>query len=209
MNKNKKKCAELSHIVMAEMISDGYSAKSVEHHNKYIFDSITEFCSEKYEGYYSVGAGKVFLESVYQRHLSKPQEKVYLHTVERLNHALEGDTHWHPDNHQCKDYTSSSYDPIVRDYENYLYQTGKITTNVRHHIHSISRFLCHMDSLGIFCLSDITSEHIYERFIHSYFFAGDRHFFFFRQECIRCLIGNSKSCAMKIEFQRRTFNRLW
>ena len=160
-----KYCAELSERLVSEMLSDGYSPKSVDHHVRHIYNSLTKFCSERFEGEYSVQAGKAFIAMIQMKNLSKDQYVLYQNTVERLNHALNGDFHWRPVHQQLKHYASSCYDSIIAEYETYLIRTGKTNTNVRHHIHSVSRFFAHMESLGIVDISKIKADHVHERFI--------------------------------------------
>ena len=60
---------------------------------------------------------------------------------------------------------SSCYDSIIAEYEIYLMRTGKTKTNIRHHIHSVSRFFAHMESIGIVDICKIKPDHVHERFI--------------------------------------------
>jgi len=66
-----KHCAELSEKLLAEMLSDGYSPKGVYYHIRYIYNSLTKFCSERFEGEYSVQAGKTFIAMIQMKNLSK------------------------------------------------------------------------------------------------------------------------------------------
>ena len=45
-----KPCSELSEKVLNEMCSDGYSAKSVEHHVRPIYNRLAGYCEEHFEG---------------------------------------------------------------------------------------------------------------------------------------------------------------
>lgn len=165
MFKETKYCDELSERLIEEMLSDGYSPKSVDHNVRHIYDSLTKFCTERFGGEYSIEAGKAFMDITRARNMSKDQTVLYQNTVERLNHALKGDFHWRPSYQPFKPYASSCYDSIIARYETYLIQTGKTNTNVRHHIHSVARFFAHMESIGIVDISRIKAEHIHERFI--------------------------------------------
>ena len=59
-----KYCAELSERLLSEMISDGYSPKSVDHHIRHIYNSLAKFCSERFDEEYSVQAGKAFMAMI-------------------------------------------------------------------------------------------------------------------------------------------------
>jgi len=160
-----KYCAELSKKLLLEMLSDGYSSKSIDHHISYIYNSLTKFCTERFEGEYSIQAGKDYMTLIQMKNLSKDQTALNKNSVERLNHALNGDFHWRPGNQQLKPYATSCYDSIIADYERYLIRTGKTNTNVRNHIHSLSRFFVYIESIGIMDIFKIKVDHVYERFI--------------------------------------------
>ena len=144
-----KPCSELSEKVLNEMCSDGYSAKSVEHHVRPIYNRLAGYCEEHFEGMYSVDAGKAFIQMIQRKKQSKEQTDLNRNSVERLDHALDGDFHWRPAKSKLKPYASSCYDAAVARYEAYLIQTGKTITNTRHHIHLIAGFLAYMESIGI------------------------------------------------------------
>lgn len=160
-----KPCAELSEQVLNEMFSDGYSPKSVEHHVRPIYNRLAKYCEEHFEGMYSVNAGEAFIRMIQSKKQSKEQTDLNRNSIERLDHALNGDFHWRPVKSKLKPYATSCYDAIITGYEAYLIQTGKTITNTRHHVHLIAGFLGFMESAGIASLSMIKAEHIYERFI--------------------------------------------
>lgn len=158
-----KPCAELSEQVLNEMFSDGYSTKSVEHHVRPIYNRLAKYCEEHFEGMYSVNAGEAFIRMIQRKKQSKEQTDLNRNSIERLDHALNGDFHWRPMKSKLKPYATSCYDAIIARYEAYLIQTGKTITNTRHHVHLIAGFLAFMESAGIASLSMIKAEHIYER----------------------------------------------
>ena len=116
-------------------------------------------------------------------------------SIERLNHALDGDFHWRPAKSKLKPYAASCYDAVVARYEAYLIQTGKTITNTRHHIHLIADFLSHMESAGITSLPMIKAGHIHERFAAANDKAGFRKAvkMFFRYACKYGLVENDNS----------------
>ena len=56
---------------------------------------------------------------------------------------------------------------IISNYEEYLLQTGKTITNVRHHIHLISKFFANMEEIGITDISEMSVDHIRKRLVES------------------------------------------
>ena len=134
-----KPCAGLSEKVLNEMYSDGYSPKSVDHHVRPIYNRLARYCEEHFEGMYSVDAGEAFIRTIQRKNQSKEQTDLNRNSIERLNHALDGDFHWRPAKSKLKPYAASCYDAVVARYEAYLIQTGKTITNTRRHIHLISK----------------------------------------------------------------------
>ncbi|GFI63469.1 tyrosine recombinase XerD [Lactobacillaceae bacterium] len=190
-----KPCAGLSEKVLNEMYSDGYSPKSVDHHVRPIYNRLTRYCEEHFEGMYSVDAGEAFIRIIQRKNQSKEQTDLNRNSIERLNHALDGDFHWRPAKSKLKPYAASCYDSVVVRYEAYLIQTGKTITNIRHHIHLIAGFLSHMESEGITSLPMIKAEHIHERFAAANDKAGFRKAvkMFFRYACKYGLVENDNS----------------
>lgn len=190
-----KPCSELSEKVLNEMCSDGYSPKSVEHHVMPIYNRLADYCEEHFEGMYSVDAGKAFIQMIQRKNQSKEQTDLNRNSIERLDHALDGDFHWRPAKSKLKPYASSGYNAVIARYEAYLIQTGKTITNTRHHIHLIAGFLAHMESIGLTSLPMIKAEHIHERFIAANDKAGFRKAvkMFFRYACRYGLIENDIS----------------
>lgn len=190
-----KPCTELSEKVLNEMSSDGYSPKSVEHHVRPIYNRLAKYCEESFEGMYSVNAGKAFIRMIQRKNQSKEQTDLNRNSIERLDHALDGDFHWRPAKSKCKPYAASCYDVVVAGYEAYLFQTGRTITNTRCHIHLIAGFLSYMESIGISSLPAINAEHIHERFIAANDKAGFRKAMkmFFRYACRYGLIENDIS----------------
>lgn len=190
-----KPCTELSEKVLSEMCSDGYSPKGVEYHVRPIYNKLAKYCEEHFQGMYSVNAGKAFMQVIQKKNQSKEQTGLNRNSIERLDHALDGDFHWRPAKSKLKPYATSCYDAIVDRYEVYLIQTGKTITNTRHHVHLVAGFLSFMESAGISRLSMIKAEHIHERFIT----ANDKSAFrksmkmFFRYTCRYGLIENDIS----------------
>ncbi len=128
---------------------------------------------------------------------NQPKEQTDLNrnSIERLNHALDGDFHWRPAKSKLKPYAASCYDAVVARYEAYLIQTGKTITNTRRHIHLIADFLSHMESAGITSLPMIKAGHIHERFAAANDKAGFRKAvkMFFRYACKYGLVENDNS----------------
>ncbi len=125
----------------------------------------------------------------------KEQTDLNRNSIERLNHALDGDFHWRPAKSKLKPYAASCYDAVVARYEAYLIQTGKTITNTRRHIHLIADFLSHMESAGITSLPMIKAGHIHERFAAANDKAGFRKAvkMFFRYACKYGLVENDNS----------------
>ena len=190
-----KPCAGLSEKVLNGMYSDGYSPKSVDHHVRPIYSRLSRYCEEHFEGMYSINAGEAFMQMIQRENQSKEQTDLNRNSVERLDHALDGDFHWRPAKSKLKPYASSCYDAAVARYEAYLIQKGKTITNTRHHIHLIAGFLAYMESIGISSLPMIKAEHIHERFIAANDKAGFRKAvkMFFRYACRYGLIENDIS----------------
>lgn len=190
-----KPCTGLSEKVLNEMYSDGYSPKSVDHHVRPIYNRLARYCEEHFEGMYSVDAGEAFIRTIQRKNQSKEQTDLNRNSIERLNHALDGDFHWRPAKSKLKPYAASCYDAVVARYEAYLIQTGKTITNTRRHIHLIADFLSHMESAGITSLPMIKAEHTHERFAAANDKAGFRKAvkMFFRYACKYGLVENDNS----------------
>ena len=190
-----KPCTGLSEKVLNEMYSDGYSPKSVDHHVRPIYNRLARYCEEHFEGMYSVDAGEAFIRMIQRKNQSKEQTDLNRNSIERLNHALDGDFHWRPAKSKLKPYAASCYDAVVVRYEAYLIQTGKTITNTRRHIHLIADFLSHMESAGITSLPMVKAEHIHERFAAANDKAGFRKAvkMFFRYACKYGLVENDNS----------------
>ena len=195
MKEKAKPCAGLSEKVLNEMYSDGYSPKSVDHHVRPIYNRLARYCEEHFEGVYSADAGEAFIRMIRRKNQSKEQTDLNRNSIERLNHALDGDFHWRPAKSKLKPYAASCYDAVVARYEAYLIRTGKTITNTRHHIHLIAGFLSHMESAGITSLPMIKAEHIHERFAAANDKAGFRKAvkMFFRYACKYGLVENDNS----------------
>lgn len=165
MLEERKKCAELTEKVLSAMITDNYSRKEVDNYIRYVYRTLTKYCDDHFEGEYLVKAGEAFMRMIYERKMSKEQTSLYKISVERLNHALIGDFHWRPEKHKKKPYASSCFGEIIVGYENYIVQTGKTETNIRHHIHLVARFLEYIESTGVTNIASITVDVIYNYFI--------------------------------------------
>lgn len=161
---NKQNCAELTAQMLSEMRSDKYSHRITDRCVNYIYRSLTRFCDGCYDGMYSAEAGQAFLVFNEARKLNGHYMNVYRNSIARLDHALSGDFHWKPSSREKQAYASSCFDSIVKDYEVFLYETGKTEADVRARVHVLSRFLSHAGSLGIVNLSGITAEVIYSGF---------------------------------------------
>lgn len=127
-----KPCTVLSEKVLNEMYLDGYSPKSVGHHVRPIYNSLAVYCEKHFGGMYSVNAGETFMMMIRGKNLSKEQTDLNRNSIERLNHALDGDYHWRPAKARLKPYAASCYDTVVAGYEDYLIRTRKTITNTRH-----------------------------------------------------------------------------
>ena len=88
-----KPCVELSEKVLSEMCSDGYFPKGVEHHVRPIYNKLAKYCEEHFQGMYSVNAGKAFMRMIQKKNQSKEQTGLNRNSIERLDHALDGDFH--------------------------------------------------------------------------------------------------------------------
>lgn len=174
MLEERKKCAELTEKVLSAMITDNYSRKEVDNYIRYVYRTLTKYCDDHFEGEYLVKAGEAFMRMIYERKMSKEQTSLYKISVERLNHALIGDFHWRPEKHKKKPYASSCFGEIIVGYENYIVQTGKTETNIRHHIHLVARFLEYIESTGVTNIASITVDVIYNYFIATRDKAGFR-----------------------------------
>lgn len=164
MLETKRNCTELTRAMLSAMRSDNYSHKSVDHHVRYVYSALTQFCNEHFDGNYSVEAGEAFMTKIRVKELSKDHTSFYQNSVERLNHALTGDFHWRPIKNRKKPYASSCFDNIIAEYESYLVRTGKTKTNVRKHVHLVARFLAHLESSGITDIRVIRADNVHEGF---------------------------------------------
>lgn len=175
LKEESKNCAELSERMLKEMCSDGYSPKSVDNHINPIYNTLVKYCDKNFEEIYSVKAAESFMMMIQIKKQSKEQTDLVRNSIEGFNHALTGDFHWRPAKLRSKPYATSCYDEIVARYEAYLIKTRKNTTNTRHHVHFIARFLSHMESIGITDISMIKTEYIHERFTAANDKAGFHH----------------------------------
>lgn len=110
-----KPCAGLSEKVLNEMYSDGYSPKSVGHHVRPIYNRLARYCEEHFEGMYSVDAGEAFIRTIQRKNQSKEQTDLNRNSIERLNHALDGDFHWRPAKSKLKPYAAPAMMRLLPD----------------------------------------------------------------------------------------------
>lgn len=167
LNEKSINCAELCAKVMQQMISDGYSEKSVNHHIEPVYNQLIRYCDETSSGTYTISIGDSFLAKVDAKSYSSAHKHLIRNCIERLNQTIKGDVHWTPPKSPSKEYMSSCYDVIITQYEEHLVNTGKTVKNIRHHIHLLSKFLAHMEEIGITAISEISLEHIRQSFVES------------------------------------------
>lgn len=167
MSENKLNCAVLTANMLSAMETDNYSYHVIHRSVNYIYRALTKFCEKNYSGMYSPEAGQAFLRLNEERvpPLSIGQMNTYRNSIMRLDYALEGNYHWKP---TCPktEYVPSCFNDIIKEYEGFLYQSGKTESDVRARIHVLARFLAHTEKAGIAQLSFLTAEVIQSGFIN-------------------------------------------
>lgn len=167
MSENKLSCAVLTENMLSAMEADNYSYCITHRSVNYIYRALTKFCEKNYNGMYSPEAGQAFLRLNEDRvpPLCTGHMNTYRNSIMRLDCALEGNYHWKP---TCKktEYASSCFSDIIKEYEVFLYQSGKTESDVRARIHVLARFLCHVEKSGVVQLPLLTAEVVQSGFIN-------------------------------------------
>lgn len=164
MSKNKHICAELTEKMISVMKDDNYSYKVTDRSVNYIYRALTKFCIKENNGYYSPDIGKAFLDWNKSRNLSKKHWNTYINSINRLDHALNGDWHWRPVSKQKRPYTSSCFNNVILKYEKYLVDTGKTESDIRCRMHVLARFLKYIEVNGVTSIGSISVQHLYSGF---------------------------------------------
>ena len=139
-----------------------------------IFRGLAKFSQLNYGGEYSIDIGEAFIQSLRDREipLSDAYIKSNIVTVQRANRVIEGETDWRPSKPSLE-YEDSVYRGTVKDYAEYLRNSGKTKSDIRSRMHVVARFLRFVDDSGVARLNDITAPLIYEAFGS----AGDKNGF--------------------------------
>ena len=168
MSENKFNCAVLTAKMLSVMEADNYSYRITHRSVNYIYRALNRFCDEYYNGIYSPEAGQDFLRRNEKRipPLSSGHINTYKNSIARLDHALNGDYHWKPVSREKKEYASSCFNSILKEYEDFLYQSGKTAPDIRNRIHVLARFLCYAEQSGVVQLPLLTAEIIESGFIN-------------------------------------------
>ena len=151
--------------VTTEMEKQQYSKYFMENH-KNIYKRLQRYTESKYNGIYTGEIGKEFIKTEFSRGRELATDYVNLCTnaIERINRNMAGEKDWYPPSAIRKEYARSCYDGIVQEYEAYLKNSGKTTTNVRARTHVVARFLAFCESYGIVSLGNMTMKCIHEAF---------------------------------------------
>lgn len=152
-------CYSLTQEMLKAMKDDGYSCS----HQYYIYSSLGRFCKNSYDGYYSTNVGAPFLAHKRKYVKSKEHMAECSLAITRLDHALNGDFHWHP-SPPLKPYKKSCFDEIIIEYEKYLSQTRKSQSDIRRHVRLAADFMAIAESNGITCAQDVKPSIIYDAF---------------------------------------------
>ncbi|MCL1828253.1 MAG: tyrosine-type recombinase/integrase [Oscillospiraceae bacterium] len=161
-----------------------------------IFRGLAKFSQSYYGGEYSIDIGEAFIQSLRDREI--PLSDAYIQsntvTIQRANRVIEGDTDWRPSKPSLE-YEDSIYSDTVKEYAEYLRNSGKTKSDIRSRMHVVARFLRFTDDSGVIRLDDITAPLIYAAFRAS----GDKNGFrkcvgaFFRYAHRHGLTGNNFS----------------
>jgi len=131
-----------------------------------IFRSLAAFSNDNFHGEYTAEIGESFLSIHRQRvpkYLGSATFDAYVCAIQRINHVIEGDLEWYPTK-PSMDYAKSKFDKIVKEYAEYLKNSGKTKSDVRARMHVVSRFLQFIDKQGVDSLSELKPAHIYSAF---------------------------------------------
>ena len=139
-----------------------------------IFRGLSQFSHAQYGGEYSIEIGEAFIRALKDR--AVPLSAGYIRSniveVQRANRIIEGDTDWRPSKPSLE-YEDSIYRHEVKEYAEYLRNSGKTKCDMRARLHVVARFLHFIDDSGIVRLDNITAPLIYEAFGN----AGDKNGF--------------------------------
>jgi site-specific recombinase XerD len=149
---------------MTAIAGFGYSPSSLKGFHK-TFSSLQKFCDKEGILHYDESVGERFINKYKERQppMHKESWKNYNRHIKRLNCTLH-QVDWKPARRLPEKYTSSCYDDIVEIYEDYLVKTGKTMHDVRSRIHTVSRFLKHLEIHGRTNLKDLSIKEIYDAF---------------------------------------------
>ena len=139
-----------------------------------IFRGLARFSQTNHGGEYSIDVGEAFIQSLREREV--PLSAGYIRSniveVQRANRVIEGDTNWRP-SMPVLEYEDSAYRNEVKEYAEYLRNSGKTKSDTRARLHVVARFLRFVDDSGVVRLDDISAPLIYEAFGK----AGDKNGF--------------------------------
>ena len=142
----------------------GYQIRETRRYQT-IFRSLAQFSQSRYGGEYSIEIGEAYIQSLRDR--EKPLSDDYIRSnvvaVQRANRVIEGDTDWRPSKPSLE-YEDSAYRDEVKEYAEYLRNSGNTKSDIRSRLHVVARFLRLVDDSGIVRLNDITAPLIYGAF---------------------------------------------
>jgi len=149
---------------MATVSDLGYSPSTLKHFHQ-TFSALQRFCDKEGIASYDESVGERFVSEYRERQppVHKESWKNRNRHIRRLNCTLSK-TDWKPARRLPEKYTSSCYDDIVMVYEGYLVKTGKTLHDVRSRIHTVSRFLKHLETQGRTNLKDLSVKEVYDAF---------------------------------------------
>jgi site-specific recombinase XerD len=130
-----------------------------------IYRGLARFSHAEHLGEYSIDIGEAFIKSLLDREvpLSAGYIRENIVAVQRTNRVIEGDTDWRPSKPPLE-YEDSAFRDVVKQYAEYLRNSGKTRSDIRSRMHIVARFLRFADDSGITQLNDITAPVIYEAF---------------------------------------------
>lgn len=131
-----------------------------------ILRCLAVFTNDNFHGEYTSEIGESFLKVHEQRvpkYLGQATFDIYVCAIQRINYVVEGDLEWYPIK-PSMDYAKSKFDKTVKEYAEYLKNSGKTKIDVRSRVHTVARFLKYVDLQGVNSLIELRADHIYLAF---------------------------------------------
>ena len=155
---------------MSMLERQGYSLSKTRIH-KTVYRGLARFSQSEFNGEYSIAIGERYIQSLRDRdvQVSFGYMRSNVVAVQRANRVIEGDTDWKP-SQPSLEYEDSAYRDEVKEYAEYLRNSGKTKCDMRSRLHVVARFLRFVDDSEVTQLNDITAPLIYGAFGR----AGDK-----------------------------------